>query len=121
MSPGNIEAVLKQSKETALTNGTVIYKGGEYGAVEETVREIGGERGLSAHLDYDGCKENGWVKFLNTGSFMEAESELNASHSIVENPWAYHGLASLYILTDKKEQARRNMIAGLKMRTGDLT
>lgn len=166
----NIEAALKQRKETALTKGTLIYKGSEYGAVEEAVREIRGERGLSAHLYYEGCKENGWVKFLNTGSFMkqspddrprdfmcdrifynklsetiattnkdnwnahyhlgimhlnlgnytEAEAELNASHAITENPWAYHGLASLYILTGKKEQSREKMAAGLKMRTEDL-
>ncbi|MEG2732107.1 MAG: DUF5107 domain-containing protein [Clostridium sp.] len=60
------------------------------------------------------------IMYVIYENFTAAESELRASLKLNESPWAYHGLASIYLILDKKEQSRKNMMAGLKMRDTDL-
>lgn len=50
-----------------------------------------------------------------------AEEELKESLELAENPWAYHGLAAISVLSGDKDSAKRYMSRGLAMRTEDLS
>lgn len=60
------------------------------------------------------------IMHMDVGSFADAEKELTASCTIVENPWAFHGLASLYRMMGDVKRSREVMAAGIRLRTGDL-
>ena len=72
------------------------------------------------------CNRDNWyahyhlgIMEVNAGKYNRGEQELKRSFKLTENPWACHGLASLYILTGRKEKAAEYMEKGLKMRPED--
>lgn len=60
------------------------------------------------------------VMHINEKNYAHGEQELKKALALVENPWAYHGLAALYILTGRQEEAGAVMAKGISMRKEDL-
>ena len=77
ISPARLETLLKETKRTALTPGTVVYKGSEYGALKNLESDFSGDRRLSEHLDFGKCTEEYsrvWADFLKTGSLPKKDA-----------------------------------------------
>lgn len=47
--------------------------------------------------------------------YKKAKEELNRSLELRENPWAYHGLSVLALLADEKQEAKEQIIEGIKL------
>ena len=59
--------------------------------------------------------------YFQEGDYEKAEEQLDASLADAENAWAYHGIASLYTVTGKKEKACSAMVSGIRLRMHDLS
>lgn len=167
------EQKLRQTAAMAKSQGTCIYQGSSYGALEKYLRELEGERPLSEHLDYGMCRDSAqmWKNFLETGSFPQrntserpddfmcdrifldklkiavqgdeegnwyahyhlgllyayyediemAVREFRQSLSLEESPWAWHGLASVLLITGDMEGSGDAMKSGIALRGHDLS
>lgn len=92
--------------------GSFMCEAGFYDKLKETVQTVNRENWY-AHYHLG-------IMCVNAGHYGHGERELKRSLALKENPWACHGLASLYILTDRKEEAGAAMEQGLRMRPDDL-
>lgn len=72
--------------------------------------------------------KNNWYAHYQMGIFYfqkeeydRAETEFKSSLLLQKNPWAYHGLASVYTIFGEKEQAKNAAAAGIEMKKEDIS
>lgn len=61
------------------------------------------------------------LSYLQNKDYERAKASLLKSLELEENPWSYHGMASLYTITEEKEKAIEAIHSGLRMRKKDLS
>ena len=59
--------------------------------------------------------------YFQKGKYKKAELAFEQANLMEKSPWVYHGLASLYTVTEQKKQAVRAAVHGLEMRNTDLS
>lgn len=59
--------------------------------------------------------------YFQKGKYKKAELAFEQANLMEESPWVYHGLASLYTVTEQKKQAVRAAVHGLELRNTDLS
>nr|WP_307991828.1 DUF5107 domain-containing protein [uncultured Niameybacter sp.] len=61
------------------------------------------------------------IFYFQKEQYQEAEKVFKQSIEIKENGWAYHGLASVYVLLNEREQAIQMLVKGIQMCKDDLS
>ncbi|CQR47373.1 hypothetical protein BN1058_01684 [Paraliobacillus sp. PM-2] len=61
------------------------------------------------------------IFYFQKGEYLAAEQELRQSNLTKENAWAYHGLASVYVMTEVWQKAIDSITKGIRMRKKDMS